>query len=128
MKGSRVYNYPPLKMFFNRIYNNLFAFLFFIPVNDISNAFKAYRRVIIEKVKPKTKGFEITSEIILKAHIKNFKITQIPVDWRGRSEKESKFGLFKSPKFLFFKLPKIGYSYLWLSLKLWFKFISSRFF
>lgn len=124
IKGGKVIGYPKIKLICNRIYNLLFSFLFCIPTNDISNGFKAYKKTVLHAIEPTSKGFEMTSEIVLKAHIKNFRITEVPVSWHEREDDtESKFGSFISPSFIFFKLPKIGFSYLELSLKLWFKFL-----
>jgi glycosyltransferase involved in cell wall biosynthesis len=124
LKGSVVTNYPFIKLICNRLYNKLFASLFFLNVQDISNAFKAYKKEVLLKVGPESKGFEITSEIVLKAHIQKFKISEVPVSWRGRdNENESKFGSFNSIRFIIFRLPKIGFSYFKPSLKLWLKFL-----
>jgi glycosyltransferase involved in cell wall biosynthesis len=122
-------NYPTIKLICNRIYNKAFATFFGLHISDISNAFKAYRRAVINSIKPESRGFEITSEIVLKAHIKRFEIGEVPVSWKGRKDKGvSKFGSFKSPKFILVKLPKIGVSYGMISLKLWMRFISNRIF
>jgi hypothetical protein len=122
--GSKIFGYPKVKFFCNRLYNELFSLLFGINTNDISNAFKAYRREVIDITKPESRGFEITSEIVLKAHIHGFKITQVPVSWQGRGLKgKSKFGAFRSLSFVIFKLPKIGISYGKLSLILWLSFL-----
>ena len=120
-------DYPPVKMFVNRLWNNAFAFLFGLRIKDISNAFKAYRALVVKKTKPKSKGFEITAEITLKARIAGYKITEVPVSWSGRKreEGESKFGSF-SFKFVFSKLPVIGYRYGKLALSLWMGFLSER--
>lgn len=69
VEGGSVENYPLIKLIINRFWNNVFAFLFKLNVKDISNAFKAYRKEVIAKTKPKSKGFEITAEIVLKARI-----------------------------------------------------------
>lgn len=127
IKGGKIIDYPKVKMISNRLYNRLFAFLFQLKVKDISNAFKAYRREIFKTIKPESDGFEITSEIVLKAHINKYKIAEVPVSWHDRGKMgKSKLGSFVSPKFIFFKLPRIGFSYGMLSLKLWFEFIKSR--
>ena len=124
VSDSSLSDYPFIKLIVNRIYNNLFSLLFNLKINDISNAFKAYRKKIIKTVRPISDGFEITSEIVLKAHINGFKIGQIPVSWQeSRVKRKSKFGSFSSLSFLFFKLPKIGISYVRLSLILWFEFL-----
>jgi len=125
IKGSKVVGYPKTKMLFNRFYNRLFAFLFSLDVRDISNAFKAYRKKVIDVIKPKSNNFAITSEILLWAQIHEFKITEVPVSWHGRTKGESKFGSF-SLVFVVTKAPKIGYQYGILALKLWFKFLHRK--
>lgn len=129
IKGGKLFGYPLLKLIANRLYNRLFAFLFHLDIKDISNAFKAYRREVFAATKPESDGFEITSEIVLKAHIKRYRIIEVPVSWHDRDNIEkSKFGSFISPTFILFKLPRIGVSYGKLSLLLWFKFVLSRIF
>ncbi|MDI6826243.1 MAG: glycosyltransferase [Candidatus Aenigmarchaeota archaeon] len=118
--GSKLVGYPPIKLVCNRLYNEFFRLIFFLHIKDISNAFKAYKRKVIDTIKPKSKGFEITSEIILKAHIMGFKITEVPVSWSGRREGKSKFGSF-------FAVIKVGFMYVKLSLILWLKFYSKVF-
>lgn len=124
IKGGKIKDYPLIKLIMNRLWNNLFAFLFRMKVKDISNAFKAYKKEVIDKTKPKSKGFEITAEVVLKAYIMGLKITEVPVSWSGRKRGygESKFGSFTS-KILLVQIPRIGYSYGMLALKLWFKFL-----
>ena len=125
IQGARLTGYPRLKMVSNRIYNRIFAIMFLMKITDISNAFKAYRKKVLQMAKPKSKGFEITSEIILKARVAGMKIDEVPVSWNGRQDesKGSKFGSFKSVKFILIKLPRIGYDYGMLSLKLWVQFL-----
>jgi len=125
LENSSIEGYPPVKMFVNRLWNNVFGFLFGLEIKDISNAFKAYRRSVVKAVKPKSKGFDITAEIAFKAYILGFRIVEVPVSWDGRRKGESKFGSF-SPIFVLTKLPKIGYQYGMLALKLWFRFLFQR--
>jgi glycosyltransferase involved in cell wall biosynthesis len=124
VKGGKIKGYPLTKLIINRLWNNLFAFLFGMKIKDISIAFKAYRKKVIVKIKPNSKGFEITAEIVLKAFIHGFKITEVPVSWRERSRGESKF--ISSPKSLLTKLPSIGYGYFSLGFKLWLKYLSQK--
>jgi len=127
IKGGKIIGYPKIKMISNRAYNRFFAFLFRLNVKDISNAFKAYRREVFKSINLESDGFEITSEIVLKAHVNKHRITEVPVSWHSRSKGgKSKLGSFVSPKFIFLKLPRIGFSYGMLSLGLWFKFVKNR--
>jgi dolichol-phosphate mannosyltransferase len=52
MKGGGVIDYPPLKLFINRLANAFVRVLFQHGLNDTTNAFKAYRRDVIEGVRP----------------------------------------------------------------------------
>ena len=46
-KGD-VVDYPRVKLFVNRLANLFIRVMFNIPLNDTTNAFKAYRRSVIE--------------------------------------------------------------------------------
>lgn len=130
IKGSKISGYPKIKYFCNRLYNKLFSFLFFLNTNDISNAFKSYRKEVIDTVKPTKKGFEITSEIVLRARINGFKISQVPVTWRERTSEEgkSKFISFNSFRSIFLKLPTIGFSFFIMSFRFWIIFLIKQLF
>ena len=52
IKGSRVINYPIVKLFLNRLFNNLVMLLFRNNYNDYTNIFKMYSRVSINKISP----------------------------------------------------------------------------
>lgn len=119
MKGGQVFDYPLPKKIAHRLYNNIFSFLFHLKLKDFSNAFKAYKRVVIESIKPQSNGFEMTAELLLKAKINDYKITEVPVSWTERKSGNSKFGSAV-------KLPKLGYKYGAIAIKLWFQFIISR--
>ena len=44
IQGSKVYDYPKLKLLMNRIVNIMMKYAFNIKCNDITNAFKMYKR------------------------------------------------------------------------------------
>jgi len=127
--GGDVNDYPKIKMISNRLWNRIFGILFMTNLKDISNGFKLYRREVIDAAKPISKGFEITAEIVLKGLINNFKIIEVPVSWhnRKRGYGVSKFGSF-SIAFVIMKLPKIGWSYGKLAVRLWLEFLNKRIF
>ena len=52
MPGASVHDYPRFKLMMNRIVNFGIRVLFRHGYNDTTNAFKAYRREVIEKVQP----------------------------------------------------------------------------
>ncbi len=87
-------NYPKLKLFVNRLGNNLISFLFFTRFNDLTNAFQLIKSDLIKGYKFKSEGFELTAEISLLALVKGEKFRQTPVRWIGREVGVSKFKLF----------------------------------
>jgi len=66
-----------------------------VPTQDITNSFKMYKREVIEAIDSKAMSFEISMEIPLKAHLKGFKITEVPTVWHSRTVGESSFKVMK---------------------------------
>lgn len=110
IRGSVVKDYPAIKLFINRLANNFVRALFFIRPNDITNAFKVYRREVISAIQPlQSLYFNITVEIPLKAVVRGFSYVQIPIKWYGRKSGVSKLGIKEmGRKYLFTVL------YIWL--------------
>lgn len=94
IEGSRRINYPPHKLILNRVANWFIKTLFRLDYNDITNAFKAYRREVIEGIQPILSGeFNITVELPLKAISRGYSYAVVPISWRQRQEGESKLHL-----------------------------------
>src|SRR5580692_9197534 len=86
IKGSEVQNYPPFKLFVNRIVNRCIQFMFWTRFNDLTNAFKAYRTAVVRDCGPyRACHFNLTLEMSLSALIRNYQIAQIPIRWYGRT-------------------------------------------
>jgi dolichol-phosphate mannosyltransferase len=85
-RGSRVENYPPVKHIVNRIVNKTLQLVFWTRFNDLTNAFKAFRRDVIQACGPYSSShFNITVEMSLSALIRRYHIAEIPVSWYGRT-------------------------------------------
>ena len=85
VKGSRVVDYPRIKLLVNRLANFFIRAGFNIPLNDTTNAFKAYRRTVIEGCRPfMSPHFNLTVEIPLKAIVRGYRWTVIPISWQNR--------------------------------------------
>ena len=92
IKGGRTFDYPKHKLVLNRLGNYFIRRIFRIKYNDITNAFKLYRRETIEGLKPFiSKQFNLTVELPLKAIIRGYSYKVIPNKWRNRSKGISKF-------------------------------------
>ena len=106
VRGSTVRGYPKHKLLLNRLVNWFIMLLFGIPYNDTTNAFKCYRREVIEAVQPILSAhFNLTVELPLKAVVRGFSYTVIPINWHGRVTGVSKL-----------KLKEMGSRYLFIVL------------
>ncbi len=92
--GSVVRDYPRSKLIMNRIVNFGIRVLFRHGYNDTTNAFKAYRREVIENVQPLlSHHFNLTVELPLKAVVRGFSYGIVPISWSNRKAGESKLAL-----------------------------------
>jgi len=115
-KGGGVIDYPPIKLAFNRAANLFIRLLFRHGLNDTTNAFKAYRREVIDGVRPiLSPHFNITVELPLKAIIRGFSFTTIPITWRNRRTGVAKL-----------KIREMGSRYLFICLYIWLEKYFSR--
>jgi len=116
LKGGGVIDYPKLKLAFNRVANLFLKTLFAVRLNDTTNAFKAYRREVIEGCKPLiAPHFNLTVELPLKAIVRGFSWTMIPITWRNRRVGEAKFAI-----------REMGSRYLFICLYVWLEKYFSR--
>ena len=94
MAESVVHDYPRFKLLINRLSNFVVRVLFRHGYNDTTNAFKAYRREVIETVQPLLSNhFNITVELPLKAIVRGHTYGVVPVSWRNRAAGVSKLSL-----------------------------------
>ena len=116
IKGGGVIDYPWLKGVINRIANRFLQTLFRIELNDVTNAFKAYRREAIDGCRPFLAAhFNLTVELPLKTIIRGYTWTVMPITWRNRRVGESKL-----------KIKEMGSRYLFIALYCWLEKYFSR--
>jgi dolichol-phosphate mannosyltransferase len=85
MPGGKVVDYPRLKYVLNRMGNWLIRKLFHLGYDDITNAFKCYRRKVIESARPlMSNHFNVTVEIPVKAIIYGYSYAVVPNSWVNR--------------------------------------------
>jgi dolichol-phosphate mannosyltransferase len=83
--GGGTIDYPIVKWVLNRMANAFIASLFRIPFNDTTNAFKAYRKTVIDGCRPLiSPHFNLTVELPLKAIVRGYTWTTVPITWRNR--------------------------------------------
>ena len=116
IKGGKVIDYPTHKLLVNRFANLFIQILFGLKFNDTTNAFKAYRREVIEGISPLlSHHFNLTVEIPLKAIIRGYSYTIMPITWQNRATGVSKL-----------KLKEMGSRYLFIVLYAWLEKYLSR--
>ncbi len=94
MRESAVYDYPRVKLILNRMANWFIRVLFRHRFNDTTNAFKAYRREVIQTIQPLLSNhFNLTVEIPLKAVVRGHSFAVIPISWRNRTSGQSKLAI-----------------------------------
>ena len=90
MEGGQILDHPSAKIWLSRLGNSFLQRLFRVECSDITNTFKAYRREVLEDVKPRANGYDLGLETALKAFRRGYKYTTIPVVWTNR-----RFGVSK---------------------------------
>ena len=106
VRGAHVHDYPRIKLALNRLANAFIQVLFGLRYNDVTNAFKLYRREAIDGLKPfLSHHFNLTVELPLKAIVRGYDYAVLPNDWINRKTGISKL-----------KIPEMGSRYLFIVL------------
>jgi len=116
MPGAVVTDYPRLKLVMNRVANRFVNVLFRLGYDDTTNAFKAYRREVIETIQPLlSKHFNLTVEMPLKAVTRGHSFKVVPTSWANRTTGEAKLDM-----------REMGSRYLFIVLYIWLEYHLSR--
>lgn len=115
-RGGSVEAYPRFKRVLNRISNRIIQLMFGLAYSDVTNAFKGYRREVIEGCQPLlSPHFNLTVELPLKAIVRGYSFEVIPISWRGRTKGSSMF-----------KIDEMGSRYLYIVLNIWLERLLTR--
>jgi dolichol-phosphate mannosyltransferase len=116
MPGAKVYDYPRVKYVVNRLANQFIRILFRHRYNDTTNAFKAYRREVVDTIQPLlSKHFNLTVEMPLKAIVRGHTYAVIPTNWTNRTSGVAKLAM-----------KEMGSRYLFIVLYVWLEATLSR--
>jgi dolichol-phosphate mannosyltransferase len=116
IRGASVREYPRVKLVINRLANWFIRLIFRHHYNDTTNAFKAYRREVIDRIQPLLSNhFNLTVEMPLKAIVRGHTFRVVPISWTGRSTGTSKLGI-----------REMGSRYLFIALYVWLEAHLSR--
>ena len=116
IRGGQVRDYPRVKLLVNRLANLFIRVLFRHGLNDTTNAFKAYRRHVIEGCRPLiAPHFNLTVELPLKAIVRGYSWALTPISWENR-----KHGVAK------LKIKEMGSRYFFICMYVWLEKYFSR--
>jgi glycosyltransferase involved in cell wall biosynthesis len=93
IKGGRRIGGSRIKGFFSFLVGRTISIFIGVPTRDVANAFKMYRKEVIDSMNIESEGFEISMELLLKAFFNRFKITEVPTVWREREKGKSSFNM-----------------------------------
>jgi dolichol-phosphate mannosyltransferase len=83
MKGGRIVG-NTLKQRLSRVYGLLVRVVGGPKIHDVSNAFKAYRRTVVDRIETVAESFDVSVELTVKAHRAGLSVTEIPTHWTNR--------------------------------------------
>jgi len=92
MRGGGVIG-NTMKQRLSRVYSLLCRMVGGPKIHDISNAFKAYRRSVVESVETVADSFDISVELAVKAYRAGFRVGEVPTVWTNRREGTSHFSV-----------------------------------
>jgi dolichol-phosphate mannosyltransferase len=116
IRGGCVVDYPKFKLVLNRLANLLIRTLFAVRYNDMTNAFKLYRRSAIAGIQPLlSHHYNLTVELPLKCIIRGYRYTVLPNSWQNRKQGASKL-----------RIKEMGSRYLFIVFYCWLERALSR--
>ena len=88
------------RCFYSRGYNLLTRTLLGTRVRDCDCALKVFRREVLAKLLPNSRGFFVNAEMLTRARLLNLDVAEVPVTHRPRIGGESKVSLLDIPRTL----------------------------
>ena len=95
--GSRFFNtdvnkakIPNVNRIGNRMFSNLIRLLTGVKISDSQSGFRAIRSSILKKMKLSSRGYEVESEMLVKALKMGVRVTEIPISFEQRTVGKSK--------------------------------------
>ena len=105
IQGGRRLGGSRVKGFFSAFVGWSLKFILGIPTHDIANAFKMYRKAVLDKISLEATGFEVSMEIPIKAYFLGARVTEVPSVWKERTRGKSNFKMLRLlPHYLKFYL------------------------
>jgi dolichol-phosphate mannosyltransferase len=95
MAGGSSGDLDRLKAFSSSGYTSVARLVFGFRVHDITNAFRAFRKSILNKIEIESADFAISPEFAIKAHMAGFKLGEVPTTYHNRVFGKTKFRMMQ---------------------------------
>jgi glycosyltransferase involved in cell wall biosynthesis len=97
-KGGSRGDLDPVKAICSSGYTRLAKLIYGIKVHDITNAFRCFRKKVFDEISLESGDFAISPEFAIKAHMKKFKLGEVPTGYTNRKAGQTKFKMIKMGK------------------------------
>jgi len=95
IKGGSSSNLETYKAMLSKNYTKIIQILFGIKIHDITNAFRAFKKETYNQIKLNSDDFDISPEFAIKAHLKGFRLGEVPTTYKDRQAGKPKFKILK---------------------------------
>src|SRR3989338_6811669 len=96
VEGSKEIGRSLIRKIVTHFANMYIRLMLGLKVKDCNSGFRCFKRKVLEKInldKLESKGPAIVQEVLFKAHLKGFKIREIPITFVDRTKGYSKLGI-----------------------------------
>ena len=99
IKGGQIKNCPLIKLLIVKIVSLSLFYISSLKIKDPTNGFRLFSHDIIKNYKIESRlGFAYSLELLIKSHLDNRKIIEIPSIWIERQDRKSSFKILKWSK------------------------------
>ena len=96
VKGSREIGRSSIRKLITFFANLYIRMILGLKVKDCNSGYRCFKRAVLEKIKTEkleSNGPAIVQEVLFKAHLRGFKIKEIPITFINRTKGKSKLGI-----------------------------------
>jgi len=96
VKGGKDIGRGLIRRLITKIANLYIQLMLGLRVKDCNSGYRCFRSKVIKAINPdkiKAKGPDIVQEVLYKAHLKGFRIKEIPIEFIDRKKGKSKLGI-----------------------------------
>ena len=99
IQGGMIKNCPLIKFLIVKVVSLTLFYISSLKIKDPTNGFRLFSKEVIKKYEiESTLGFSYSLELLIKSHLDNRKIIEIPSIWIERNDQKSNFQIIKWSK------------------------------